>query len=84
MDRAADRLEQHLQDERRALRSNLEELEDRVRSAVDWRRQFRSNTTAFLGLALGGGLLIGLITARRTALPAALHYARWRAGGPVQ
>ena len=83
MGRATDRLEQHLQDERRALRSNLEELEDRVRSAVDWRRQFRSNTTAFLGLALGGGLLIGLMTARRTALPAALKYPTVPAGEPA-
>jgi hypothetical protein len=81
MDRATDRLEQHLQDERRALRSNLEELEDRVRSAVDWRRQFRSNMAAFLGLALGGGLLIGLMTARRTAVPAALKYPTTPAGG---
>jgi hypothetical protein len=66
MDRATDRIEQHIDREREMLRSNLEELEDRVRSAVDWRRQFRSNTAAFLGLALSGGLLIGLMTARPT------------------
>jgi len=83
VDRATDRLEQHLHDERRALRANLEELEDRVRSAVDWRRQFRSNTAAFLGLALGGGLLIGLMTARRTAVPAALKYPTTPAGEPA-
>ena len=83
MDRATERLEQHLHDERRALRANLEELEDRVRSAVDWRRQFRSNTAAFLGLALGGGLLIGLMTARRTAVPAALKYPTTPAGEPA-
>jgi hypothetical protein len=83
VDRATERLEQHLHDERRALRANLEELEDRVRSAVDWRRQFRSNTAAFLGLALGGGLLIGLMTARRTAVPAALKYPTTPAGEPA-
>src|SRR5215470_12905003 len=66
MDQATDRIEQHLDQEREALRSNLAELEDRVRSAVDWRRQFRSNTAAFLGLACAGGLLLGLMTARRT------------------
>jgi hypothetical protein len=75
MGRATDRIEQHLDYQRQALRSNLEELEDRVRSAVDWRRQFRGNTAAFLGLAAGGGLLIGLMTARRTASSAALEYA---------
>jgi hypothetical protein len=83
MDRATDRIEQHLDDERRALRSNLEELEDRVRSTLDWRRQFRGNTAAFLGLAVGGGLLIGLMTARRRAVPAALEHPRRPAGGPA-
>lgn len=71
MDRATERIEQHLDHERQALRANLEELQDRVTSAVDWRRQFRSSTAEFLGLAVGGGLLIGLMTARRrgAALP---------------
>jgi hypothetical protein len=75
MDQATDRIEQHLYDERQALRSNLEELEDRVRSVVDWRRQFRSNTAAFLGLAFGGALLIGLMTARRAQALPALEYS---------
>jgi len=74
MDRASDQIEQHLEDERQALRSNLRELEDRARSALDWRRQFRSNTAVFLGVALGGGLLLGLMTARRTAPPPELAY----------
>jgi len=82
MDRATDDIEQHLEDERQALRSNLEELEDRVRSALDWRRQFRSNTRAFLGIALGAGLLLGLMTARRTAVPAEPDYPAL-AGGPA-
>ena len=67
MDRATDRIERHLDHERQALRSNLAELEHRVRSVVDWRRQFRGNTGAFLGLACAGGLLIGMMTARRQA-----------------
>jgi hypothetical protein len=74
MDRATDQIEQHLYDERQALRSNLEELEDRVRSVVDWRRQFRGNTARFLGIAFGGGLLFGLMTARRAAALPALEY----------
>jgi len=83
MDRATDRIEQHLDQERQALRSNLEELEDRVRSVVDWRRQFRGNTAAFLGVAFGGGLLIGLMTARRAQAFAPLEYPRTRAGQPA-
>jgi hypothetical protein len=78
MDRVTDRIEQHIDYEREMLRSNLEELEDRVRSVVDWRRQFRSNPATWLGLAFGGGLLIGLIagggrTAAVPALPARGH-----------
>jgi hypothetical protein len=72
MDRATDRIEQHIDYEREMLRSHLEELEDRVRSVVDWRRQFRSRPGTLLGLAFGGGLLIGLMAAgaRAGALPA--------------
>jgi hypothetical protein len=80
MDRATDRIEQHLYHERQALRSNLQELEDRVRSAVDWRRQFRGNTLAFLGLAFGCALLIGLMTARRAG---SLPYTSKLAGKPA-
>jgi hypothetical protein len=79
MDRATERIEQHLLDERQALQSNLEELENRVRSVVDWRRQFRGNTAIFLGLALGGGLLIGLMTARTRA--STREYPVMTAGG---
>jgi hypothetical protein len=83
MDPSTDRIEHHLDDERQALRSNLAELEDRVRSAFDWRLQFRSNTAAFLGLAVGGGLLIGLMTARRRAVPAARAYPRMADSKPA-
>lgn len=83
MDRATDSIEKHVEDERQALRSNLEELQDSVRSTLDWRRQFRSNKGAFLGLALGGGVLIGLATARRKAVPEGLTYPTTPAGGPT-
>jgi len=83
MGRPTEPIERELDYERQALRSNLEELEDRVRSVVDWRRRFRGNTAAFLGLAVGGGLLIGLMTARRTQARAALEYPTTPAGKPA-
>jgi hypothetical protein len=64
MDRATDRIEQQIDRERAVLRSNLEQLEDRVRSIVDWRRQFRSNPALWIGCAFGGALLIALATGR--------------------
>ena len=65
MDRAVDRIEQHIDRERAMLLSNLEELEDRVTSVVDWRRHFRSNPATWVGVAFGGGLLLALAVARR-------------------
>ncbi|HEY1875216.1 MAG TPA: hypothetical protein VGG67_12510 [Steroidobacteraceae bacterium] len=75
MDRATDRIERHLDHERQALRSNLAELEHRVRSVVDWRRQFRGNTAGFLGCACASGLLIGMMTARRAQDPSGREYS---------
>jgi hypothetical protein len=63
MDRATDRIEQQIDREREVLRSNLEQLEDRVRSVVDWRRHFRSNPALWIGCAFGGALLLALATA---------------------
>jgi pimeloyl-ACP methyl ester carboxylesterase len=72
MDRATDRIRQEIDRDREVLRANLEQLEDRVRSVVDWRRQFRSNPALWIGCAFGGALLLALATAppveRRTRL----------------
>jgi hypothetical protein len=83
MDRATDRVKQHLDHERRALRSNLAELEHRVRSSVDWRIQFRRNTAAFLGFACATGLLIGMMAARRRRAPAGPEYPTTTGGSPA-
>ena len=83
MDRATDRIKQHLDHERQALRSNLAELEHRVRSSVDWRTYFRGNTAAFLGFACASGLLIGMMTARRRRTRSGLDYPTTTAGGPA-
>ena len=83
MDRATDRIERHLHHERQALRSNLAELEHRVRSVVDWRSQFRANTAAFLGLACASGLLLGMMTARRAQAPARLEHSSSPGGTPA-
>jgi hypothetical protein len=47
---------------REDLRSNLEELETRVKDVADWRSQFRKHPGAMLAAAvLGGALLSALI-----------------------
>jgi hypothetical protein len=75
MDRAVDRIEQHIDRERAVLLSNLEELEDRVASVVDWRRHFRSNPATWVGAAFGCGLMMALAAARRPRAPR-LDYPR--------
>jgi hypothetical protein len=64
MGHTTEEIETHIETERRQLRSNLEELENRVKSVFDWREQFRRNPTLGLGLALGTGFLIASMTAR--------------------
>jgi hypothetical protein len=61
VDRATENIEQEIDRGRELLRSNLEELEARVRSAVDWRRAYRDNTATALGIAFGSALLLGLM-----------------------
>jgi hypothetical protein len=83
MDRATERLEQQIDRERAVLRSNLEQLEDRVKSIVDWRRHFRSSPALWIGCAFGGALLIALATARPVggSRPLALRPETGDAGG---
>jgi len=68
MNRATEQIAQQIDREREMLRSNLEELEDRVRSVTDWRRHYRSKPALWMGVALGAGLLLG-ITGSRTEEP---------------
>lgn len=58
MGQTADQIESHIESKRSDLTSNLQELEDRVRSATDWREQFHNRPGTFLGLAFGGGILL--------------------------
>jgi hypothetical protein len=57
-----DQIESHIRSRREDLRCNLEELEGRVKSAVDWREQFRRNPALGMVLAAGAGLLLATIT----------------------
>jgi hypothetical protein len=43
---------------REDLKSNLEELETRVKDVADWRNQFRKHPGAMITVALAGGVLL--------------------------
>jgi len=49
----------HIESQRDQLGRNLNELESRVKSATDWRVQFNKNPMLMMGVALGGGMLLG-------------------------
>lgn len=45
------------------LRSNLEELGERLKSALDWRKRVRSNPGAAFAIAFGGGVILAAAVA---------------------
>jgi hypothetical protein len=62
MDEKPDQIMNHIESQRNELGRNLNELETRVRRTTDWRVQFDRNPMLMMGVALGGGLLLGTIT----------------------
>jgi hypothetical protein len=59
MDEKPDQIMNHIESQRDQLGRNLNELEERVRRTTDWRAQVDRNPMLAMGVALGGGLLIG-------------------------
>jgi hypothetical protein len=58
MAQTPDEIRSHIESKQEDLRSNLEELEGRVKSIADWRQHFRRNPGVGLGFAFAGGLLL--------------------------
>jgi hypothetical protein len=59
MDEKPDQIMSHIESQRDQLGRNLNELESRVKTATDWRVQFNKNPMLMMGVALGGGMLLG-------------------------
>lgn len=74
MGQRSEQIESEIQEERDRLRSNLDELGNRVRSVTDWRQQFRDHPALGLGLAFGAGLLLAGLLRPTARSPGA--YAR--------
>jgi hypothetical protein len=56
-----DQIADHIKSSREDLRSNLEALGHKAKSAVDWRERFRDNTGAALAVAFGGGFIVAKV-----------------------
>lgn len=54
-------IERELSAERRELGRNLEELETKARELIDWRRHYQNHPAQFLGAAVAGGVVLGII-----------------------
>jgi ElaB/YqjD/DUF883 family membrane-anchored ribosome-binding protein len=60
VDEETSKIKHHIDSEREQLGRNLDEIEDRVRTATDLRAQFNKNTGWILGAAVAGGFLLSL------------------------
>ena len=58
MGEATSQIEAHIETTRAELGSNLQELEQKVKSVTDWKHHFQKNPMTLLGVAFGGGILL--------------------------
>jgi hypothetical protein len=59
-----DQIERHIYEKRNELGENIHELQQKVKTAVDWRAQFDQRPLAMVGIAFGGGLLLSMLIGR--------------------
>ena len=57
-------LKAHIKAEGESLKENIEEIESRVKDALDWRIWYKNNTALALGGAAAGGLVVSLLLRR--------------------
>jgi ElaB/YqjD/DUF883 family membrane-anchored ribosome-binding protein len=62
MGETPDEIKREIELTRERISSNLNQLETRVRTTLDWRTQFDKRPWAFVGGAFGVGFLIGWFT----------------------
>ena len=64
MGETSDQIEEKIHRTRKDLRDNLNELEEKVKSAFHWRTQFEERPLTMLTVALGGGMLLAALLTR--------------------
>lgn len=76
MGQTTHQIETHIENTREDLGSNLHELENKVRAAVDWKQQFRQRPMTMLGVAFGGGILLATMMGGQKSRGRERAYAR--------
>jgi hypothetical protein len=66
MGQRTDQIENQIEDKREDLKSNLQELETRVKTAPDWRHYFAEHTGTMIAAAFGGGVLLAAMLGGRS------------------
>ena len=61
MGETPDQIERHIHEKRSELGENIHELQEKVKTTLDWRAQFEERPMLLLGLAFGGGVLASVI-----------------------
>jgi hypothetical protein len=61
MDETSDQIEHHIRETRNSLSENFSELEDKVKTTLDWRAQFSERPGTMIALAVGGGALLAAL-----------------------
>jgi hypothetical protein len=68
MGETSNQIERHIQETRNDLSDNFLELEDKVKTAVDWRAHFEERPGTLLAVAFAGGILLSaLLPSRRSS-----------------
>jgi hypothetical protein len=66
MGQRTDQIENQIENKREDLKSNLQELETRVKTATDWRHYFAEHTGTMIAAAFGGGVLLATMIGGRS------------------
>jgi hypothetical protein len=61
-----DQIERQIAETRSELSENFSELQDKVKSAVDWQTQFQEHPGALLAVAFGGGVVLSALLPSRS------------------
>jgi len=67
MGERSDQIELEIREKRNELGDNFSELERKVKTAMDWREQFREHPGTLLAVAFGGGALLAALFPPRSS-----------------
>jgi hypothetical protein len=61
MDETTGQIEQHINRQRENLGQNIDELQTKVKNAVDWRMRVREHPLTMVGIAFGAGVVASVL-----------------------